>query len=184
MGGSCTSVNVANYYYKHRPVLDSIQESYKASYGKKPFSIEFTDHSFKNISLELMTDSLKYIYEFGLGESRMLDTLSKYRFDGPLISRLIRQMGSVHCAWVNNLDYYSNDQKNYLVYVSLWPRALNFPFVNKRYNILAFFSTPQYFDSQGRLMTGRRIRRIRKINSEVFRKINDTVCYTLSGRFR
>jgi len=182
---SCTSVNVANYYYKNRPVLDSIQHTYKAAYKEKPFSIEFTDRSFKNISLELKTDSLKYIYEFGSGEVlRMKDTLMKYKFDIPAISTLIGQMRSVHCTWINNLDYYVGEEKDYLIYVSIWPQVFNFPFVGKRYNILAYFSRPQSFDQQGRLVTGRRIRRIRKINSEIFRKINDTVCYTLSDRFR
>ena len=181
---SCTTVNVANYYYKNHPVLDSIEQSYKTAYRRKPFSIEFTERSFNRISLELMTDSLKYIYEFGLGEGRMRDTLLKYGFDDHAISRLIGQMRSVHCAWINNLDYYVNEEKRWLVYISIWPRALNFPFVNKRYNILAYFSQPQYFDDRGRLLTGRRMRRVRKINAEVFKRINDTVCYTLSDRFR
>ncbi|HMH24536.1 MAG TPA: hypothetical protein VK563_22300 [Puia sp.] len=182
--GSCTTVNVINYYSRNRPVLDSIERSYKAAYRRKPFSIEFTERSFNRISLELMTDSLKYIYEFGLGEGRMRDTLLKYGFDDHTISSLIGQMRSVHCAWVNNLDYYVNEEKRWMVYISIWPQAFNFPFVNKRYNILTYFSQPQYFDDQGRLLTGRRIRRIRKINAEVFRRINDTVCYTLSDRFR
>ncbi|HZE84776.1 MAG TPA: hypothetical protein VE035_10715 [Puia sp.] len=182
--GSCATVNVTNYYSRHRPVLDSIESTYKAAYREKPFSIEFTERSFNRISLELMTDSLKYIYEFDLGEGRMRDTLLKYGFDDHAISVLIGQMRSVHCAWVNNLDYYVNEDKRWMVYISIWPQAFNFPFVNKRYNILTYFSQPQYFDDQGRLMTGRRIRRIRKINSEVFRRINDTVCYTSSDRFR
>jgi len=181
---SCTTVNVANYYHKNRPVLDSIERNYKAAYREKPFSIEFTERSFNRVSLELMTDSLKYIYEFSLGEGRMRDTLLKYGFDDHAISMLIGQMRSVHCAWINNLDYYVNEEKRWLVYISIWPRALNFPFVNKRYNILAYFSQPQYFDDRGRLLTGRRMRRVRKINAEVFKRINDTVCYTLSDRFR
>ena len=57
-------------------------------------------------------------------------------------------------------------------------------FVNKKYYILTYFQQPQYFDSEGRLLVGRRRRHIRKINGDVYHRINDRVCYTISDRFR
>jgi hypothetical protein len=181
---SCTAVNIVKYYDTHQPILDSIQRSFKTAYRQRPFSIEFTDRPFTRVSLELMTDSLKYIYEFDVGERRMEDTLIKFGFSPPVISTLIRQMRSGQCTWVNQLDYYVDQHRQSLTYISLWPRVLNFPFVNKKYYILAYFAQPQYFDSRGNLLTGKRRRRIRKINTEVFKRINDQVCYTLSDRFR
>jgi hypothetical protein len=184
--GSCTSVNITKYYRRHQPALDSIQHNFKTAYGVNPFSVEFTDRSFQRVSLEIPTDSLKYIYEFGPEEEdRMRDSLRKYRLDAPAIAQLIGQMRSMHCAWVNKQDYYSaNGDKHLLTYISLWPRVINRPFRNKQYYIIAYFSEPQFFDARGELMTGRRVRRIRKINAEIYNRISDTVCYTLSDRFR
>jgi hypothetical protein len=184
VGNSCTSLNITNYYHKHRSTLDSIDLNFKKAYQERPFSIEFTDRPFDHVSLELMTDTLTYIYEFGVAERRMQDTLLKYRFDAPAINALITQMRSVNCTWVNNLDYYTDDKKQSLIYISLWPRIFNRPFVNKKYYILTYFSLPQYFDSEGNLLVRRRLKRIRKINGETFKKINNRVCYTLSDRFR
>jgi hypothetical protein len=53
---SCTSLNITNYYHKHRSALDSIEQTFQKAYYKKPFSIEFTDRAFDRVSLELMTD--------------------------------------------------------------------------------------------------------------------------------
>jgi hypothetical protein len=181
---SCKTLNISRYYHHHQSVLDSIELVYAQAYKQKPFSIEFTDRAFDRVSLELATDTLTYIYEFWVGEDRMQDTLRKYGFSTYTINNLITNMRSVDCTWINNLDYYTDERKHSLTYVTLWPRAFNFPFVNKKYYILTYFQQPQYFDSDGNLLVGRRLRRIRKINAEVFRRINDKVCYTLSDRFR
>lgn len=181
---SCTAVNIVNYYSRNQHQLDSIASNFKTAYRQRPFSIEFTDRPFDRVSLELMTDSLTYIYEFFVGEDRMRDTLKKYGFDAPAITGLITQMRYAECAWISSLDYYAEEKRQSMIYVSLWPRVFNLPFVNKKYYILTYFPQRQYFDSQGDLLTGRRRRRIRRINTEVFKRISDTVCYSLSGRFR
>jgi hypothetical protein len=181
---SCARLNITNYYHKHHPTLDSIEDTYRRAYSKKPFSIEFTDRPFDRVSLELITDTLTYIYEYRIGEPRLQDTLRKYGYDTVPIDWLIAKMHTMECTWIDNLDYYAEDQKHSLIYLSLWPRAINSPFVNKKYYILTYFQDPQYFDSQGRLLTGHRRRRLRKINAEVFFRLNDKVAYTISDRFR
>jgi len=155
---SCTSLNITNYYHKHQSTLDSIESDFKKAYQEKPFSIEFTDRPFNHVSLELMTDSLTYIYEFGVGERRMDDSLRKYGFNVPAIDALITKMRSVECTWVNNLDYYNDEKKQSLIYISLWPRIFNSPFVNKKYYILPYSRLSQALHSEGNLLAGRRRR--------------------------
>jgi hypothetical protein len=181
---SCKTANVTRYYHRHQSTLDSIEQVYTHAYAHKPFSIEFTDRAFDRVSLELATDTLTYVYEFWVGEERMEDTLRKYGYEARPIDELITRMRTVDCTWINKLDYYTEEQKHYLTYISLWPRGFNFPFVNKKYYILTYFQQPQYFDSEGNLLAGRKMRHVRKINEEVFRRINDKVCYTLSDKFR
>ena len=181
---SCTSLNITNYYRKNQSALDSIETEYRKAYLKKPFSIEFTDRPFNRLSLELVTDTLTYIYEYTVGEPRLQDTLIRYGYDTAPINNLIANMRSMECAWIDNLNYYTEERKHSLIYISLWPRIFNSPFSNKKYYILTYFQQPQYFDNDGRLLVGRRLRRIRRINADVFRRINDKVAYTISDRFR
>ena len=77
---SCASRKVisSNYYYENEKTLIDIEQSYKAIYQQRRFSVEFTDRSFSYISLEIKTDSIKYIYEFEINEPRLQDTLTKY----------------------------------------------------------------------------------------------------------
>jgi len=181
---SCTSLNITKYYHRHHYTLDGMAQVYQKAYQTRHFSIEFTDRAFDHVSLEFDTDTLTYIYEFALGEHRMQDSILKYGYDTAAINNLITNMQSMECTWINNLDYYADETRHSLIYISLWPKTFNPPFANKKYYILTYFSQPQYFDAEGTLMTGRRLRRIRKINGETFRKIKPKVCYTISAQFR
>ena len=165
-------------------MLDRIEETYKKLNQQKPFTIVFTDREFKNLSLEIITDTLKYIYQFNINEPRLTDTLVAYHFNAPEVVELIGRMQSVRCTWVNKLDYYVDEKKQYLVYMSIRPTALNLPFSRKKYYILTFYKQPQYYDAEGRLLYKKNRRRLRKINNEVFWRINDKVCYTFSSKFR
>ena len=183
---SCASRKVitSKYYFDNEKTLTNIEQSYKALYREKPFSVAFTDRSFNYISLEIITDSIKYMYEFEINEPRLQDTLLKYHLPVKGLTDLIVQMRSIHCIWINNLDYYTNNQKNYLVFMSIRPVAIHLPFTYEKYFILTFYAQPQYFDSEGRLLANRRVRKLRKINGDIFQRINDKVCYTISGTFR
>ena len=182
---SCSSKIIpAKYYYLHEKQLNGIEESYKKLYAEKPFTVVFTDKSFNTALLEIITDTLSYMYEFGLDESRLTDTLVKFKFNAAKVVQLMQQMQSIHCTWINQFDYYVDEKKNSLVFMSIKPVALRSPFSYQKYYILTYFPQPQYFDSNGQLLDKRRLRRLRKINGEIFKRINDKVCYTISGNFR
>src|ERR1700761_6411737 len=112
---ACRRLNISNYYHRHKQSLDSMETTFRAAYQKKPFSIEFTDRSFNRVSLELVTDTLTYIYEYQVGEPRMLDTLKKFGYDTTAINYLNRTMQSRACTWIDNLDYYGDTTKHSLI---------------------------------------------------------------------
>ena len=172
------------YYLENENAITNIERSYKTLFTEKPFSLAFTDHSFNYVSVEMMTDTLKYIYEFGINELRLKDSLGKYHYNETGIIDLVNQMHAIHCIWVNTLDYYTIGQKNNLILISMRPVGLSKPFSNKKYYILVFFKQPQYFNSEGKLLTRKKQNKLRKINGDVYWRINDKVCYTISGRFR
>ncbi len=183
---SCASTKklAANYYYEHEQALNDLEQSYKTLYKQRPFSVEFTDRNLDYVSITFITDTLKYIYEFEWGEKRMTDSIRKYKMDTAKIVTLLRKMRDIHCVWINNLDYYVEGQKRNMIFLSMKPVLWKLPFTDKKYYILTFFNQPQYFDSEGRLLVNRRQRKIRRINDDIFRRINDRVCYAVSERFR
>lgn len=182
---SCSPKNISTkYYYLHEKALDKAEETYKRLYGQQPFTIAFTDKDFNTLSLEIITDTLSYIYRFDINETRLNDTLVAYRLNAPAVIELIRQLQSMRCTWINKLDYYVDEKKSTLILMSIKPVAFNAPFSYKKYYTIAYFPQPQYFDSAGQLLDKRKLRRLRKINGEVFNRINDKVCYTISGNFR
>lgn len=173
-----------NYYHENETTLVQIENTYRALYAIKPFSVEFTDRSFNSISIEINTDSIKYIYAFSLNEPRLQDTLKKYSMPATGIMDMIAKMKSIKCIWINMLDYYTNNRRNTLVFMSIRNVTIHLPFTTEKYYILTFYSQPQYYDAEGQLLVGRNLRRVRRVNDEIFRRITDKVCYTISGRFR
>lgn len=182
---SCSPKNISTkYYYENEKVLDRIEESYKNLYPKGPFNIGFTSRDFKTISLEIVTDTLSYIYEFGIDEPRLNDTLKAYKLDVAKIDTLIKEMHDIRCTWISYSDYYVDEKKHSLILMSIKPVALKAPFAYAKYYVLTYFPQPQYFDKEGRLLDKRTRRRLRKINGDVFRRINNKVCYAITGHFR
>lgn len=174
----------SRYYYQNEKVLDQIEASYRTMYSLQAFSIAFMDKYFRTLSLEIKTDSLTYIYEFGMGESRINDTALKYHLNPAGLNELTTKMRSVHCSWISKMDYYTDNQRKLLVFMSIKPVVFSSFFSDKKYYIITYYSQPQHFDPQGRLLDRKRLRQLRKINGEVFHRINDKVCYSISSQFR
>jgi hypothetical protein len=183
---ACTSRKMfsTRYYHENEKTLITIEQTYRSLYAQKHFSVSFLDRPFNTISLEISTDSLKYIYEFEISEPRLEDTLRKYGLPVAGFTYLVTQMRSIHCSWMNNLDYYTNNQKRSMVFISIWHMNFHLSLSPLKYYVLTFYTEPQQFDSQGRLYQDRTKKELRKINGDIFRRVNDKVAYTVSERFR
>jgi hypothetical protein len=184
---SCSSARKisSGYYHKNAKVLDNMEVTYRELYRQKPFALQFTDKSFEAVSIDILTDTIKYVYVFNPGEKeRMNDTLRKYGISIPGLNKLISQMKEIKCNWINMLDYYVDAAKHNMIFMSIRPVEWTAPFIPPKYYIVTYFSTQQYFDKEGRLLDKRRTRRLRKINGDIFYRITDKVCYTVSASFR
>ena len=186
VASSCSPVKhySSNYYFQHQPTINSVQQSYKSLYSQCRFAVAFTDKQFLILNLEIYTGPLTYSYQFNTSELRLKDTLTKYHLDTNEFMLLIKRMRSIRCIWISNLDYYVNDNRQSLVLISLKPIASNPLFAEKEYYVLSFFSKPQYFDAQERLLLKPFTNEIHKINGNIFKKVNDTVGYSISERYR
>lgn len=173
-----------NYYTTNDTTIQSIIRQYQEIYDHRPFSIEFKNKTQSRIGIEIHTDSIKYIYNFWLDEPFLIDTLRKYEFDLKVMGQLISDMQKTHCTWINKLDYYEKRQKKYLVFLSVRDKKLDAFLSSEKYFTLVFFEQKQPADEKGRLLDNDDRQRKRRINGEIFRRINDKVFYAVTGHFR
>ena len=114
--------------------------------------MEFKNEVQSRISIEIHTDSIKYIYNFKLDEPFLQDTLRKYDFDIKAMNHLISDMQKTHCTWINNLDYYERREKKDLVFLSVRDKKLDAFLSSEKYFTLVFFEQKQPVDEKGRLL--------------------------------
>lgn len=181
---SCTPRFTANYYRKNSTTVNSIYTQYNTLYFEKPFSIEFRDKSFNYISLEIIKDTIRYIYTFRMDEDRLADTLDKYEFITGDMLNLIEDMRSIRCTWINKMDFYVNRQKEYLIYIAVREKKLDSWLKPEKYYTIAFFSQAQQFDNQGRLKATARSAKPMRINNAIYRRITDRICFAITENFR
>ena len=182
---SCSTRIISNkYYQEQRETVDSIESRYEKLNALKPFAIAFTDKELNIISLEMISDTLTRIYEFNTYDQRLADTLLKYNYDSAGVYYLIRKMQQTKVTWINSVDYYVNDRPQQLIYLSIKPITIRYIFSPPKYIALGYFRTAQSFDEKGRLLDNRRTKRIRKIKGQVFYKITDRICYTITEKYR
>ncbi len=182
---SCsTKIVSTNIYQEQKENLDNIERRYEKLNPTNHFSLAFTDKKFNIVSLEMITDTLTRIYEFNVTEKRLADTLIKYNYDTAGIYYLIRKMQETKVTWINSFDYYANDQPQQLIILSLKPVTIRYIFSPPKYVALAYFRTTQFFDEKGRLLDSRRTKQVRKIKGQIFYKITDRICYTITDKYR
>ena len=185
LSASCsTKIVSTNIYQEQKENLNSIESRYEKLSPANPFSLAFTDKKFNIVSLEMISDTLTRIYEFNINERRLSDTLIKYNYDTAGIYFLIRKMRESKVTWINSFDYYVNDQPQQLIILSLKPVTIRYIFSPPKYVALAYFRTNQSFDEKGRLLDSRRTKQVRKIKGQVFYKITDRICYTITEKYR
>ena len=172
------------YYTKNEVTISRIEETYKNIFVVKPIVIEFTDNDFNYVIIEIKTDSIRYIYEFNVNANNLKDTLVKFGFDSNAVMKLIFDMKQIKCTWINTLDYYVEDKKQNLIFMSMRPVYFDLSLAKRKYYTLTFYKQKQYYDTEGRLLDRKNRKLLRIINNEIFWRINDRVCYTISNHFR
>ena len=182
---SCsTKIISTNIYQEHKENLDNIERRYEKLNPTNHFSLAFTDKKFSILSLEMITDTLTRIYEFNVTEKRLADTLIKFNYDTAGIYYLIKKMQQSKVTWINSFDYYVNDQPQQLIILSIKPVTIRYIFSPPKYVALAYFRTNQSFDEKGRLLDNRRTKQVRKIKDQVFYRVTDRICYTITDKYR
>ena len=181
---SCSQRNIADHYYRNQKSYDSIHANYKSLIHENVFTLFFKNRSHKSIMLEIFTDSLKYIYYFKTDESLLYDTLVKYKINTKNFYLLMNQMARARSLWISQLEYYVKNKKENLIYIAFRSRPLWFFFSSQKYCMINWFTKPQQYDVKGFLLNQSLTPIPLELNDRKSYRINDTVAYRISNRFR
>lgn len=172
------------YYSENEQSILSIRDRFNRIYSQHPFSLELKDKYLQRIGLEIITDSIKYIYAFNLNESYLTDTLRRYGFDIREMGDLILDMQRAHCTWITNLDYYEKYEKKELLFLSVRHKALESSMKPEKYFTMVLFNQDQPMDEKNRLLDREGLSQFRKINGKVYRSINKRTFYAVTDMYR
>ena len=99
------------YYEKNRLALEQMRRQYDRLYAQQPFSIGFTDKSYRYYVMEVTTDTVRYIYNTDKSENRLYDMIDHFEYDTATLARLARQMKELKCLWVDKSFLYIEGKK-------------------------------------------------------------------------
>ncbi|MFX8516206.1 hypothetical protein ABTM14_19780, partial [Acinetobacter baumannii] len=63
------------YYYENENAIKRVVAQYDSLYKTKPLSIGFSDRSFKYITIEVETDTIRYAFNNETGEAYLYQTI-------------------------------------------------------------------------------------------------------------
>ncbi len=171
------------YYKNYEPLLNNLHTIYSAAYITKPLAIAYTDWQYDNVSIELKTDTVKYIYNFNIQDPALYDTLTTYGYSAQVTKVLLQIMKSVRCTWINSIEYNVDGTANNLISIAVHAKSglLNF---KSKYYVFHYYQQAQYYNEAGKLLNKKKLKQLRKVNNEIFYRITDKVCYTISNKFR
>lgn len=162
-----------DYYAKNDATLHTIRSLYDELYVKQPFSIGYTDKSFRYYFVEFTTDSIRYVYNNESSNDSLTNAIKKFGYDQDKFIQLVGLMKQAECLWLDKVKRYLENEPVFFTYLSFGSVLVEKPFVENKYYVLIF-------------PTG-------KINKDVLHRrimrgglvpINDSVYFTISNRFR
>jgi hypothetical protein len=132
----------ASYYKENRAAITRIRGYYDTLYRQQPFSAGFTDRSFKYYALEVITDTVKYVYNTEKSEKQLYETVLRFAYDTAMVKKLAKEMKGIRCLWVDKAFFYLQEKKEKITFVSFRSVSVDKPFTENKYYILLFPDHP------------------------------------------
>jgi hypothetical protein len=161
------------YYAQHASDLQVLKKTYDSLYQYQPFSVGYTDKSFKYYFVEFTTDSIRWVYNNETGADSMAATFQRIGYAPERFQRLLEIMKSTKCLWIDKVKRFADGKPAYFTYMSFGSVLVDKPFVENKYYALIFPNDPNALSA---------VRRSAKRGGIV--AINDTVFFTITNRFR
>jgi len=163
----------ASYYEKNQLEINTIRMLYDSLYHHQPFSIGFTDKTFKYYVMEVTTDTLRSIYNNERSEKQLFETIARFSYDTSMLKQLSTKMKEIECLWIDKASFYLDEKKDTVTFISFKSVLIDKPFVENKYYILLFLKKKlEHPYLQNRVKKGELVR------------INDLVYFMIGNKFR
>src|SRR6476660_124503 len=101
LSGCGSSEKISKKYYKsHSKSLNEINSAYSELYRQQPFVLLFTDTKYKKYSIEVSTDSIRYIYNTSIMPFSVADSVKRFGLSNMKIEGLRKKMAKAKCICV------------------------------------------------------------------------------------
>lgn len=161
------------YYQQNAASIDSLIGRFEVVYAQRPCSMGFTDLSFRHFSLEVYSDSVRYIFNSAYSAGFELDKAVGFHYDTGQLSVIAQSLTRLKCLWIGKASFYKNGQKE-------WVTFLSFRQVNKG----KLFAPEQYLvllvpKNKGGVFAGSK-----KLQSGALRQVGENAFLTVGNGFR
>ena len=163
----------ADYYAKYKDEITEVRKYYETLYSHQPFSVGFTDKSFKYYVMEVTTDTLRYIYNTEQSEKILYETILRFKYDTAMLRQLAQKMREIKCLWLDKSSFYLDGAKESVTFLSFKSVTVDKPFVENKYYVLIFLNHElRDAEAKARVKKGELVR------------INELVYFMIGNRFR
>ena len=108
LGASCAMKaerKSASYYLKHKTEITEILNSYHILYNQQPFSCGFTDRSYKYFVMQIITDTVRYIYNTEMNKAALYKVLGQVHYDTTRLRSMANQMKAMKLLWMGKISF-------------------------------------------------------------------------------
>src|SRR5436189_2440283 len=85
----------AKYYFKNEKNITSILQLYEKLYKTQPFSLGFSDRSFKYVEMDVKTDTVRYAMDIAESKKTFFSVVERFRYDTVALGQLYRKMKEI-----------------------------------------------------------------------------------------
>ncbi|WP_276483675.1 hypothetical protein [Paraflavitalea pollutisoli] len=173
---SCTAAKKRKsekYYVEHKQTITEVRQLFDKLYQHMPFSAGFSDRSLKYFVLEILSDSVRFIYNGEKNQPQLEEAVDRFGFDTTQLRTLATKLQQINCIWISKRSFYVNQQRETVTFLSFKSIANPNLFSENKYYIL-LFPPKQIISRHFR----ERIRRGDLV------KIEDQVWFTIGSNFR
>ncbi len=160
------------YYLSNETALKQINNEYNKLYQINPFILNFTDAQFKKYSVEVSTDSVRYVYNTSIMNFSVADSIKRFGLSITDLKKLGEKMFRSKCICVARHSFYL-DEKEYPANWLYFKQARSGMFKESRYHVLIFFQKGLTEEN-----------RTTFIEKQELMQLDKDVFYTISNRFK
>jgi hypothetical protein len=132
----------ADYYRENKAALEDLRNQYEKLYSHQPFSAGFTDKSYSYFTMEVNTDTVRYIYNTKKNSQQVAHLIDRFDYDTAQLRAFAIKMKELKCLWLSKSTFFVNEERETVTFLSFDAAAGNKPFVEQKYYILIFLNHP------------------------------------------